>query len=457
MLVFLFSFLAPRTIASIKSLLELQEIFIKVSEQAKPWVVNIKATRKYVRSRAWREEPFLEEFFKDFFKFRFPPLPPEEEEFQSLGSGVIVDKEGHIVTNAHVVKGADEVRVKLYDEEEFIEAKVEYRDPKTDLAIIKIAEPEKISSQHIAVLGDSDKLKVGEWVLAIGNPFGFEHTVTVGIVSATGRVLRAGPYDDFIQTDASINPGNSGGPLVNLKGEVIGINTIITTTTGGSLGIGFAIPINMVKKIKRDFLTHGKVIRGYLGVYPQDIDKALAEKLGLKEKKGALITEVVPDTPAEEAGLKAGDVIIKFDGIPVKNEHHLRKIVADTPVGKKVKIEVIREGKRKVLTVKIGERPDERLVGKLGIRVEKLTPELAERLNIRTTKGVVITEIERGSPGARAGLKVGDVIKEIEWQPVKDVSDYERALRKADLKKGILLVIQRRGGRTCFIVVKEEE
>jgi len=321
----------------------------KLAKELKPTVVNISST-KLVQSP-------LEDFFKNFRDFRdffgeeffqrfFGERHPKEFRQQSLGSGFIIDREGYIITNWHVIEKAEEIKVKLSDKKIY-DAEVVGKDPKTDLALIKIKIDEDLP---VARLGDSDKLEVGDWVVAIGNPFGLEHTVTTGIISAKGRVIGAGPYDDFLQTDASINPGNSGGPLFNLKGEVVGINTAIIA---GGQGIGFAIPINMAKRLLPQ-LKRGRVVYGYLGVYIQDLTLELARSFGLKEPKGVLISEVIPDSPAVKGGVEKGDICLEFDGLAVENTYQFRKLVSNIP-GKKVKILVLRKGKQKTLSVTIGE------------------------------------------------------------------------------------------------------
>ncbi len=410
-------------------------------KELKPTVVNI-STTKLVRSPL---EDFFKNFrgFRDFFGdefFRFFPGHPEFRQ-RSLGSGFIIDQEGYILTNNHVIEKAEEIKVKLYNGKVY-DAEVIGRDPKTDIALIKIEADEELP---VAKLGDSDKLQVGEWVVAIGNPFGLEHTVTAGIISAKGRVIGAGPYDDFLQTDASINPGNSGGPLFNLKGEVVGINTAIIA---GGQGIGFAIPINMAKRLLPQ-LKRGRVVYGYLGVYIQDLTPELARSFGLEEPEGALVTEVIPDSPAEEGGIEKGDVIIEFDGKKIHNTYQLRKEVGATPVGKRVEVVVLRKGKKLSLWVKIGElkelevasRP-EKEIGKWGLRVQEITEELAAHLGLPDTEGVLVREVKPGSPAQRAGVSPGDVIIEIEQQKVKDLDDYRRLMRKYAKAKSLLLTLR---------------
>ncbi len=328
--------------------------FADLAEKVKPAVVNI-STETTVRIPG---NPFRHFFgpdeegpFGDFFKRFFGDIPDRELKQQSLGSGFIIDKDGYIITNNHVVEGADEIRVKLADKREF-RARVVGRDPKTDLALIKISSVFK--DLPTLPLGDSDKIRVGDWVLAIGNPFGLEHTVTQGIISATGRVIGSGPYDNFLQTDAPINPGNSGGPLINLKGEVIGINTAIIAS---GQGIGFAIPSNMAKSVISQLKEKGKVTRGWIGVSIQSLTPELARSFGLKETKGALVADVEPGGPADLAGIKRGDIIISFNEIEIKEMSDLPRIVAETPIGKTVNVKIIRNGKEKVLRITIAPQP----------------------------------------------------------------------------------------------------
>lgn len=326
--------------------------FVELVEKVTPAVVNISTiTTVRIPGNPFRHffGPPEESPFGDFFRRFFGDIPDREVKRQSLGSGFIIDKEGYIITNNHVVEKAEEIKVKLSEGKEY-QARVVGRDPKTDLALIKISSPFK--DLPTLPLGDSDKVKVGEWVLAIGNPFGLEHTVTQGIISATGRVIGAGPYDNFLQTDAAINPGNSGGPLINMKGEVIGINTAIIAT---GQGIGFAIPSNMAREIVSQLREKGKVVRGWIGVSIQTLTPELAQAFGLKEAKGALVAEVTAGSPADIAGLKNGDVIVLFDGHEIKDTKDLPRIVSETPVGKTVEVKVIREGKERIFKITVAE------------------------------------------------------------------------------------------------------
>lgn len=433
--------------------------FAEVAAKASPAVVNISTVKTVKGSGGFRfhgpqgPDDSLNDFFEKFFGGQAPSRPHKQ---RSMGSGFIISPEGLIVTNNHVIEGADKVTVRMSDEREF-EAKVLGRDPKTDVALIKITT--KADLPHLE-LGDSStkNLKIGDWVLAIGNPFGLEHTVTAGILSARGRVIGAGPYDDFLQTDASINPGNSGGPLLNLNGEVVGINTAIIA--GGS-GIGFAIPANMARGIVAQLEKKGRVTRGWLGVMIQSITPELAKSFGLKEETGALVADVTSGGPAEKSGIKRGDVIVAFDGKKIKEWSDLPIIVAETEVGAKVKVKIIRGGKEEQITVRIAELDEKRIAagpakaGGLGLTVKELTPELAKRLGLSETKGVVIAGIADGSPAAESGLKPGDVIIEINRKAVKDISDYRRGTKGIE-KGDTALFLVRRGAGTLFFTLKAE-
>ncbi len=435
----------------------------ELAKELKPTVVNI-STTKLVRSP-------LDDFFKDFrgfhgffgdefFKRFFGDRYPREFRQKSLGSGFVIDKEGYILTNHHVIEKAEEITVKLSDKKIY-DAQVVGQDPKTDLALIKIKADGDLP---VARLGDSEKLEVGEWVIAIGNPFGLEQTVTAGIISAKGRVIGAGPYDDFLQTDASINPGNSGGPLFNLKGEVVGINTAIVAR---GQGIGFAIPINMAKRLLPQ-LKRGRVAYGYLGVYVQDLTPELARSFGLKEPKGVLISEVIPDSPAVKAkkgGLKKGDVVLEYDEQKVEDKYQFTKMVGSTPVGKKVKIVVLRKGRHKPLSAIIGEskereiasapKPEE--VDRWGLKVQDITPDMADHLKLPDDEGVVITEVEPGSPAQREGLRGGDVIIEVEHQRIRDLGDYRKHIGLYGKKATLLLTVRMKAHNyhTLFVVLKK--
>ncbi|MEW6417646.1 MAG: DegQ family serine endoprotease [Nitrospirota bacterium] len=431
---------------AVEILSKTNQAMVEVVAAVKPSVVNISST-KTIKQHGMRSpfsnNPFFKRFFNDEFKFF---EMPREYKQSGLGSGVIVDKDGYILTNNHVVKDADEIKVKLSDEREF-KGKVIGVDPKTDLAVIKI------DSNHLPVikLGDSDKLQVGETVIAIGNPFGLSHTVTSGIVSATGRAnVGIADYEDFIQTDAAINPGNSGGALVNIRGELVGINTAIFSTTGGYQGIGFAIPSNMAKVVMESLIKKGKVIRGWLGVTIQPLTPDLVKQFNLGEKKGVLVGDVVEDSPAEKAGIERGDVIVEFDGKKVEDVTNLRNMVANILPNKEVMITIIRDGKPKTVNVKITEMPaDIQTLSKTfdnqlkGINVQSLTPEMKKNLNVpKRITGVVITDIEDGSP-AQGILMNGDIIMEINKKDIHNIKDYESIASSIKSNENALLLVYR--------------
>jgi len=433
------------------------ETFSELAERLKPAVVNISTTmvvKQHPLSRG-RRSPFGEQDpFRDFWEKFFGGEIPREFETKSLGSGVIINKEGYIVTNNHVVENAKEILVTLSTEKDF-EAEVIGRDKKTDLALIKIEAKDDLP---VAPLGDSDKLKVGEWVIAIGNPFGLAETVTTGIVSAKGRVIGAGPYDDFIQTDASINPGNSGGPLFNFWGEVVGINTAIVAT---GHGIGFAIPINMAKEILPQLKEKGRVTRGWLGVGVQRVTSQLAKSFDLKEEKGALVSQVFKDTPADRAGIKQGDIILEFDGKEIEDFGDLPRTVASTPPEKTVKIKVFRNGNVLTLELTVAEMEEKTEVAKapsekpLGVTVQDITPEIARGLGLEEVAGVVVTQVKPRSPAAEAGILRGDIIQEVNRKPVETVEAFGRAVEEAKDQESILFLI-RRGENSLFVSVSPE-
>jgi serine protease Do len=430
------------------------ETFSRLAERLRPAVVNISTTMVVKRSPVpgGQPSPFGErDPFREFWEKFFGGQIPQEYETKSLGSGVIIHRDGYILTNYHVVQNATEITVTLFDGKDY-PARVVGKDKKTDLALIKIEAPGQLP---VAPLGDSDRLKVGEWVLAIGNPFGLAETVTAGIVSAKGRVIGAGPYDDFIQTDASINPGNSGGPLFNFRGEVVGINTAIVAT---GQGIGFAIPINMAKEILPQLKEKGRVTRGWLGVGIQRLTPQLARSFGLKEERGALVSQVFKDSPAERAGIRAGDVILEFEGRPIKDFLEISRLVAATPPGKLVEIKIVREGKEMVLTAKIAEMKEEGEAVEapsrkpLGLTVQDITPDLARRLGIEEGSGVLVSRVEPRGPADSAGIRRGDVIQEVNRQPVSSVEEFNRALEQAGTEEDILFLV-RRGEESLYLVV----
>jgi len=422
--------------------------------ETSPAVVNISTTQVVRFSRPRMRSPFGNDPFEDFFNNFFGNAPREQKR-RSLGSGFIVSEDGYILTNNHVVEKADEVTVTLLDKEDY-KAEVVGTDPKTDIALIKIKPSEKL---RFVRLGDSERLEIGEWVVAIGNPFGLGHTVTAGIVSAKGRVIGSGPYDDFIQTDASINPGNSGGPLFNLRGEVVGINTAIIQ---GGQGIGFATPIQMAKSVLGQLKEKGKVTRGWLGVYIQKLTPEMAESLKVPGGKGALVADVTKDGPAEKAGILSGDVIVRFDGREVEDPHELPQIVASTSPGKQVQVTVVRDGKRIDIPVKIAEMAgEEARAGKggpdlskgMGLTVQDITPEIAKHLDIENRNGVLVASVESGSPADDAGFREGDLIRQINRKPVQDTGEFQKVMKKVQNDKTVLFLIERGEGR-IFLAVK---
>jgi serine protease Do len=439
--------------------------FVNLAKKLKPIVVNI-STTQVSEGRGSQEfsSPFgggEDDPFNDFWKRFFGgPAPRGPQRQRSLGSGFIIDGDGSILTNNHVVENASKIVVKLSGDEQDYEAKVVGRDPKTDIAVIKINVQTGLPAANF---GDSDRLEVGEWVMAIGNPFGLDGTVTSGIVSAKGRHnITQGPYDNFIQTDASINPGNSGGPLINLRGEVIGINTAIFSRTGGNIGIGFAIPINLVKELLPQLRGKGRVTRGFLGVLIQKVTPEIAESLGMDKGYGALVANVSKDGPADKAGVKVGDVIVEFDGSPVKDSGDLPIIVARTLVDKKVRMKVLRDRKEIFLNVAVGELKEEEIVasvpekGELGMTVQRLTPQMAESLGLEKAEGVVVTAVEQGGVADEAGIRRGDVIMEVDRKAIKSLDEYKKAVAAVRKGRGVLFLV-RRGESTLFLALKPQK
>jgi serine protease Do len=422
--------------------------FNELAEKVRPGVVNIQVVKKIKNIdfgfHRFFGTPFSERNpFGDFFGPFSERNPPRGFEQRGVGSGFVMNRDGYILTNNHVVEDAEQIKVKLTNGKEY-DGKIIGRDSKTDLALIKI---EASSDLQPLNLGNSDDLKVGSWVVAVGSPFGLEQTITAGIVSAKGRVIGSGPYDNFIQTDASINPGNSGGPLINMKGEVVGINTAIIAS---GQGIGFAIPINMAREIAPQLQEKGHVTRGWLGVAIQEVTPGLAKSFDLKEKKGALVAQVISGSPAEKAGIERGDIIIEFDGKEVTDSKDLPRMVASTHVGKAVTIKLIRDGKTLEQQMKVGEMEEKVEVTKvpsshksLGITVQNLTPEIAKGLGLKKDMGVVVTRVEPGSPAADAGIQTGDLVQEVNRKPVKNVEDFIQKVDKAKGQENVLLLIQR--------------
>ncbi len=432
--------------------------FTQLAEEARPSVVNIRTERKIKGgSRVFRHffgEPFGDRRhpFDDFFNQQ----PNRERTERSLGSGFIIDKAGYIMTNNHVVADADQIKVKLSNDKEF-DATIVGRDPKTDLALIRI---EGAKGLNPLPLGDSEELKVGTWVVAIGSPFGLEQTVTAGIVSAKGRSIGAGPYDDFIQTDASINPGNSGGPLLDLQGRVIGINTAIVAR---GQGIGFAIPIDLAKNVVAQLKNSGEVTRGWLGVQIRDLDEALASYYQLKPFSGVFVDKVVPGDPADQAGIQAEDIILSVDKQPVTSGRRLASLVANTPVGKKARVELLRDGKKKNIIVTIAKQSDEKVLvarnksseDALGLEVTDLSSERAKQFGLEEgVSGVLVISVEDDSRADRAGVRVGDIIKGINRQKVKNLKDYQQLIEDVDDEAIIDLLVRRRDQGSMGIKIK---
>jgi len=434
-----------------------QPAFVELAKQLKPAVVNISSKQtegKAAPSRA----PFGEENdpFQEFFDRFFGGRGSRKRQRPSLGSGFIINSTGYIVTNNHVVEDATEIKVTLATQEEF-DATLIGRDSKTDLALIKVNNSKPLPT---VPFGNSDALEVGEWVLAIGNPFGLGHTVTSGIVSAKGRIIGAGPYDDFVQTDASINPGNSGGPLFNMRGQVIGINTAIVS---GGQGIGFAIPINLAKEVLLQLHEKGSVTRGWLGVAIQRISPDLVKAFNLEDTHGALVADVMSDGPAAKAGLQRGDVIVGFHGHKVQDSTELPRLVAAIAPGTKVQVDVLRSGKKMTIPVTLGTLSEEKEAAaklqppdveeSLGLRVEALTPELARRLRLDNPKGVVVSQVAPESPAAEAGIKSGDIVREVNRQPVTDMESYTEATARLTPNSPALFLLERRGN-SLYVALK---
>ncbi len=455
---------------------ELPASFADLAEKLIPAVVNISTTQHVEMEKLGGEQfqqlppghPFenFNEFFEEFLK---PQM--EEEDITSLGSGFVIDADGYIVTNNHVIADAEEITVSFVDDSQY-KAKVIGRDPKTDLAVLKIDAGKKLP---FVTLGDSDKIRVGDWIVAIGNPFGLGGTVTAGIISARARDINAGPFDDFLQTDAAINRGNSGGPMFNLSGEVIGVNTAIYSPSGGSVGIGFAVPMAVARPVIEQLKAGIEIKRGWLGVKIQQITPEIAESLGIKEEKGALVAEVTPGSPAEKAGIKNGDVILTFDGKEITTMRKLPRYVAETEVGKKAKLEVLRQGTKINVSVEIGKMTDEAEKKTrspnapedkaeaneiyLGMEVSALDDKLREsfRLNEKA-RGLVILRVESGSQAARKGLRAGDVLEQAQQQELTSPEDLKEALKAASnaKRKSVLLRVNR-GGDSLFIAVPLEK
>jgi serine protease Do len=433
--------------------------FADLVEVVKGSVVNISTTQTLKENPMapfmGPNSPFRDYFGEEFKRF-FGDQPQGPMKTHALGSGFIIDDDGLILTNNHVVEKADEIKIKTTDGNEY-DAKVVGRDPKTDIALLQIKAKGKLPKP--AKLGDSEAIRVGDWVIAVGNPFGLGNTVTSGIISAKGRVIGAGQYDDFLQTDAAINPGNSGGPLFNMNGEVVGINTAIVEK---GQGIGFATPINMAKDILAQLKT-GKVIRGWLGIMIQDLTPELAESLGATATKGVVVSDVIPDSPAEKGGLKRGDIVQSLNGKPIDSANMLSRSVAALAPESAVTLEIIRDSKPVTVKLTIGtmpeETPEKKAVGPKtesawGITVQNLTPELAQKFGVDEKEGgVVISELEQGTPAAEAKLRPGDIIKEVNRQKIQNARDWKQTTEK--MKKGEpLLLLVKRGANTFYVAIK---
>jgi serine protease Do len=445
------------------------DTFANLAKQTGSAVVNVSTERK-MKNQATEffnqqtpsgpggQSPFgpgdpFQEFFKKFFGEM-----PKTFKSRSLGSGFIIDPSGLVLTNNHVVEGADKITVKLFAGQDF-KATIKGRDAKTDLALLQITNPPP--NLPFLKLGDSDAVRVGDWVMAVGNPFGLSHTVTQGIISAKGRVIGAGPYDNFLQTDASINPGNSGGPLLNLQGEVVGINAAILAS---GQGIGFAIPSNMAAWVIPQLKANGKVTRGMLGVEVQNVTPELAQSFGMAEAKGALVAEVNAGSPAEKAGIKRGDIIAEFNGHPIAEMNDLPRLVADTAPGTKTSVKVLRDGKEKSFNVTVSELAEERQASEgkeegggeqnsLGLLVKNITPELASHFHLRDTKGVLVEGVEQGSAAAESGMQPGDIVLEINNEPISTVKEFETAVGRLKKENYARLLIKRQS-RTLYLMLE---
>jgi len=456
----------------------LSQAFREASQQVLPAVVRITTTPKMSQAAAddnadnglpempfgnFLNDPQFKRFFKDL-----PQMPQRGQRMvRGMGSGVIIDPAGIILTNNHVVRDGGKVMVRLNDGREF-EAQDIKTDPKTDLAIVRIENAGKLTA---AQLGDSDSIQVGDWVLALGQPFGLEDTVTAGIISAKGRGIGDTARDNFLQTDAAINPGNSGGPLVDLDGRVVGINTAISSSSGAFEGIGFAVPVNLAKWVSKQLADHGRVERSYLGVMIQEVTPELANRFHMDRPQGVLVSDVRPNTPASKAGFQAGDVVVEYNGHAVNKPWQLQGVVEETPAGNSVKTLVWRDGKKVTLNVRPEKQPAEEKVAKneqeksdgtasssfdqLGLAVADLTPEVAQRLGLREKTGVVITDVESGGIAALAGIREGMVIKQVDRKPVTSTEELRKVLDKTSLKDGVLMLLSNREGNR-FVVLRSE-
>jgi serine protease Do len=459
---------------SIQNARNLSDAFAHVADQITPSMVSVSSLTKAKRvgtrnnKRGNMNDPFFDhfrDFFGDDFMDRFgggqdSPNSPSQ---QGLGTGVIIDDKGHILTNNHVIGDADEVRVRLHDKRSF-KAEIVGSDPRSDLAVIKI----KADGLIPAKLGDSDKLKIGEWVVAAGNPFGLDNSITAGIVSAKGRSLVGGAqYEDFIQTDAAINPGNSGGPLVNLEGEVVGINTAIFSRSGGYMGIGFAIPITMARKVMESLISKGKVVRGWLGIGIQNLTEDLARSFNYTGSDGALVGHIENNGPAAKAGIQQGDIIVKLGNDKINDVNQLRNLVASLVPGTTISVELLRDSRTKIVDVKVGElpssvgseapQPNPSTESDLGISVENLSVDLARKLKSKHSEGVVVTGVRPDGIAAQNGLQTRDIIISVNSEKIRNVEEFLDAIKRADLNKGVRLVVESQGMEHYLFLRGEEE
>jgi serine protease Do len=437
---------------------ELGRGFAAVAKEIEPAVVNIN-TEQVIHAAGNR----MEDPFSGFFGGRGPfgqfSEAPRDYKQKSLGSGFIVDPSGYILTNNHVVENASSIKVKLNDGR-MLNAKVVGTDKQTDLAVVKV----NAGNLPVVRLAGADEVEVGDWVLAFGSPFGLEKTMTAGIISAKGRVIGAGPYDNFLQTDAAINPGNSGGPLVNLRGDVVGINTMIASESGGFQGVGFAIPAQMAEQVYGQIVKVGHVSRGWLGVQIQDLTPELARGFGVKQEKGALVAEVEPNGPAAKAGLRSGDIITEYNRQKITDGRDLSLAVASTKPGAPSSLVVLRDGQEKTLSLTPGERPSDTAEdsrpaqpgeehGRLGVMVENITPEIQRQLNLSSTRGALITEVRPGTPAEDAGLRPGDIVREINHSNVAAAADLQNGLKALNKGDNVLLKVERRG-QTLYVAIQ---
>jgi len=439
---------------STTSNLDLRKGFSSIATQVEPAIVNINTEQVIHNAAAPPHDPF-HEFFGEDDPFGFFSKEPRDMSQKSLGSGFVVDPAGYILTNNHVVENASRIRVKL-DDGRMMEASVVGTDPQTDLAVLRV----KASSLPILHLATTDQVEVGDWVLAFGSPFGLEKTMTAGIVSAKGRVVGAGPYDNFLQTDAAINPGNSGGPLVSLSGDVVGINTMIASQSGGFQGVGFAIPAPMAQDVYKQIVSSGKVTRGWLGIRIQEITPEIAKSFNLGGQKGVLVADVDPNGPAARGGLRSGDIILSYGGQQLHSSHDLSMAVAATQVGSSAKLEVLRNGEHHSMNMKVGERPADLAEtfassrneeqGRLGVTVENVTSEAQHQMNLASRQGALVTEVKPGSPADVGGVQPGDVIHELNHAQVNQAADLHSLANNLKNGSTVLLKIERQR-QTIFL------